>query len=220
MGVIMRLKEKEKEAKREEILSAARKLFAKNGFENTSIEKVAKVAKVGKGTVYLYFESKYTLFFEVVSFAKKSMMHRMKNILKDPLPCLEKIKQMILINLDFMENYPEYNKIFIMLHLSDLDHLKDSLITFLKKDNEEQGLLQVVLLLLEEGKVKNEIRSDLEIIEEVYRLWLLSQGLSISQNIFDSEIFKKSFLNGQEISGKKLVESTLDLILESYKKVK
>lgn len=217
MGVIMRLKEKEKEAKRDEILRAARKLFAKNGFENTSIEKVAKAAKVGKGTVYLYFDSKYTLFFEVVSFAKKNMLHRMEDILKESLSCLEKIKKMILIHLNFIENYPEYNKIFIMLHLSDSDHLKDSLIAFLKKDNQPQGLLQAIFQILEEGQANNEIRSDLEIKEEVYRLWLLSQGLSISQNIFRSDIFKKNFPWVQKISGKKLVEDTLDLILESYK---
>ncbi|HYG66302.1 MAG TPA: helix-turn-helix domain-containing protein, partial [Anaeromyxobacteraceae bacterium] len=47
---------------REAILTAATDSFARFGFRKTSIEDVAKRAGVGKGTVYLHFESKEALF--------------------------------------------------------------------------------------------------------------------------------------------------------------
>lgn len=47
------------------ILDAAQALFWRYGLRRTSIDDVANEAGVAKGTVYLYFDSKETLFFEV-----------------------------------------------------------------------------------------------------------------------------------------------------------
>ena len=47
------------------ILDAAQALFWRYGVRRTSIDDVAQEAGVAKGTVYLYFDSKETLFFEV-----------------------------------------------------------------------------------------------------------------------------------------------------------
>jgi TetR/AcrR family fatty acid metabolism transcriptional regulator len=44
--------------KRERILRAAVKVFAKNGFHATRVSEVAKAAGVADGTIYLYFKSK------------------------------------------------------------------------------------------------------------------------------------------------------------------
>lgn len=43
---------------REALIRAARRLIARNGFEGTTVAGIAKAAKVGFGTVYLYFASK------------------------------------------------------------------------------------------------------------------------------------------------------------------
>src|ERR1700733_3995476 len=44
--------------KRDRILRAAVKVFAKNGFYATRVSEVAKAAGVADGTIYLYFKSK------------------------------------------------------------------------------------------------------------------------------------------------------------------
>ncbi|ALO14409.1 Putative acrAB operon repressor [Salinivirga cyanobacteriivorans] len=49
-------------SKKEKIVDTAIKLFAEQGFHNTSISKVAEVAGVSKGLMYNYFESKDELF--------------------------------------------------------------------------------------------------------------------------------------------------------------
>ena len=51
-----------KEARPEEILSAALEVFTDRGFAATKLEDVAKRAGVTKGTIYLYFDSKEALF--------------------------------------------------------------------------------------------------------------------------------------------------------------
>jgi AcrR family transcriptional regulator len=54
------------EARPEEILDAAFEVFGEQGFARTRLEEVAQRAGVSKGTLYLYFDSKETLFREMV----------------------------------------------------------------------------------------------------------------------------------------------------------
>ncbi|MCY1014609.1 TetR/AcrR family transcriptional regulator [Pyxidicoccus sp. MSG2] len=44
------------------ILDAAGEIFVRFGFKKASVEEIARRAGVGKGTIYLYFESKEALF--------------------------------------------------------------------------------------------------------------------------------------------------------------
>ncbi len=48
----------DKKAKYETILKSAVKVFAKNGFHNSTISEIAKAAGVADGTIYLYFRNK------------------------------------------------------------------------------------------------------------------------------------------------------------------
>ena len=51
-----------KDARPEEIISAALEVFTDRGFAATKLEEVARRAGVTKGTIYLYFENKEALF--------------------------------------------------------------------------------------------------------------------------------------------------------------
>src|SRR5579864_2780406 len=53
-------------ARREAILTAALDEFAMRGFEAARLDDVAKRAGVAKGTIYLYFRDKETLFQELI----------------------------------------------------------------------------------------------------------------------------------------------------------
>lgn len=49
-------------AKRRQILEGARQVFLTRGFDGASMGEIAKVAGVSKGTLYVYFDSKESLF--------------------------------------------------------------------------------------------------------------------------------------------------------------
>ena len=49
-------------AKRRQILEGARKVFLAQGFDGASMGEIAKIAGVSKGTLYVYFDSKESLF--------------------------------------------------------------------------------------------------------------------------------------------------------------
>lgn len=54
--------EADKDVRRDEILNAAKRVFAEHGFHQTAIADVAKAANLSYGSVYWYFDSKEALF--------------------------------------------------------------------------------------------------------------------------------------------------------------
>ena len=60
-------KERERQFKRQEIVAAARLVFAMQGFTAATIDDIADEAEYSKGTLYNYFESKEELFETVIA---------------------------------------------------------------------------------------------------------------------------------------------------------
>lgn len=58
-------KERERLFRRDEIMNSAVKLFAKKGFNSTTLEEIAEAAEFGKGTLYNYFSSKEEIYFTI-----------------------------------------------------------------------------------------------------------------------------------------------------------
>jgi AcrR family transcriptional regulator len=60
-------KEREKMARQRDILNAARELFLRKGYHETTLEEIARQADFGKGTIYNYFDSKEDLFRSIIN---------------------------------------------------------------------------------------------------------------------------------------------------------
>lgn len=63
----MSRKERERQFKRQEIVNAARDVFALRGFTAATLDEIADRAEFGKGTLYNYFQSKEELFDTVLA---------------------------------------------------------------------------------------------------------------------------------------------------------
>jgi AcrR family transcriptional regulator len=57
-------------AKRQQIIEGARSVFFGRGFDAASMGEIARAAKVSKGTLYVYFDSKEALFSAIVDDSK------------------------------------------------------------------------------------------------------------------------------------------------------
>ena len=55
-------KEREKHLRKSEIADAATFLFAKNGYDSTTLDDIAAKSEFGKGTIYNYFNSKEEIY--------------------------------------------------------------------------------------------------------------------------------------------------------------
>jgi len=57
---------RDKEKRRNDLLRAARDVFAQHGYHEAKIEQIVAAARVAKGTFYLYFPDKRSIFVELV----------------------------------------------------------------------------------------------------------------------------------------------------------
>lgn len=65
MGVAER-KEREKKARRQAILDAARECFFRDGFDATTISQIADRVELSTGTLYLYFKNKEEIYVSIL----------------------------------------------------------------------------------------------------------------------------------------------------------
>ena len=65
MGLLER-RGKEKDGRRKLILKSARSLFLEKGFNNVTVDEIAKISELGKGSIYLYFNSKEEIYAQVL----------------------------------------------------------------------------------------------------------------------------------------------------------
>ena len=61
------LRNRERETRRELILSAALTLFAENDFKSVTVREIAREAGVSPGTIYRYYENLDDLFIDIIS---------------------------------------------------------------------------------------------------------------------------------------------------------
>lgn len=89
----MRRKEGNKE---QDIISAAIEVFAKDGYHEAKISKIAELANVATGSVYLYFESKEDLLVKIFSDLWIKLISLVKTINeRDDLSSTEKLEGFI-----------------------------------------------------------------------------------------------------------------------------
>ena len=61
------------------ILDIAKKMFGRYGFRKTSVDEVARMARVAKGTIYNYFGSKDQVYLEVLSREANEIMEKVSS---------------------------------------------------------------------------------------------------------------------------------------------
>jgi AcrR family transcriptional regulator len=75
--------ERRPEDRPQELLDAALRVFAANGYRSTRLEEVAEAAGVTKGTIYHYFDTKEELLLGVIYHYQAGAFGRIEEVLRD-----------------------------------------------------------------------------------------------------------------------------------------
>lgn len=87
--------------KKERLLTAATKIFAREGYKDASVDDIVKSAAVAKGTFYYYFKSKDDLFLALIGTGTEKLSEQMlseSNKYSDPI---EKVRAIMISQYDF-----------------------------------------------------------------------------------------------------------------------
>lgn len=97
--------------RRGEILDAARRVFARRGFEGGIIDEIAREAKIAKGTVYLYFRSKAEIYRAVFDHDMKVLKQSTMDRIDAARTLRGKIEAFILARLENAEARQDFFRI-------------------------------------------------------------------------------------------------------------
>lgn len=89
--------------RQEQIIDIACRLFARRGYEGTSLRDIAEEAKITKAALYYHFPNKEALYHRIVLDSLRALIDYVRaEVDAAPTP-LEKVRQFMLVSADFMD---------------------------------------------------------------------------------------------------------------------
>jgi AcrR family transcriptional regulator len=96
---------------RREILDAARELFAREGYENVSMRKIAHKIDYSPTTIYLYFQDKFELLRGICEETFGKLVAQFNEIERTTSDPVERLKQAGRAYIEFGLKYPNHYKV-------------------------------------------------------------------------------------------------------------
>ncbi len=171
MGVKER-KIREKENRRKDILEKAEKLFSgKKGIEAT-MENLAEITELGKGTLYLYFQNKESILLALAEKGISLLRKRLNRAIDSSKSGIEQLSDNGDTFVKFLKEKPFYSSLILQFEKAVLTHPEEGTKYLLI-----EPVLEILKKILDKGKTDGTIRTDIGTNELVAILW--SQMLGI-----------------------------------------
>jgi TetR/AcrR family transcriptional regulator len=100
------------EFRRAGILRAARKVFARHGFDGATMDDVAEACSIAKGTLYLYFKSKRQIYLGVLREDLDSLREATRQAVAAATTAEARIRAFITTRFDFCEQHRDFFRIY------------------------------------------------------------------------------------------------------------
>lgn len=166
------------------ILRAAFSLFAEKGFHHTTVEEIATLAGVGKGTVYEYFSSKQMLLQEMLRMASDYYFSSFIRDMEGIGGLKEKLEKLIELHFQFFVEHRDVARVVLFEHRYITEDLGDWLV------EKEQRRTAFLAALLERSAAKGEIRPvNFQVVARMIigALWHMGVELAISEEEMDGK---------------------------------
>lgn len=138
--------------RRKQIVDAAAQSFALYGYKATTIDQVAKLANVGKGTIYTFFANKEELFDEIMNGVIQEVKLQADQAFEANAPFIDNLKR----TMDRLVEYQDKHQLALKMAQEVRDigtaKAKDGLHRL------EQAILQYVQAKIEAGITRGDIR--------------------------------------------------------------
>ncbi len=191
--------------KRDRILKAATQVFAQNGFYNSKISQIAKLANVADGTIYLYFKNKDDI---LITLFEEEMVKIIKNVrdeIAKEMTFENKVRKFIEKHLNLIDENREMAEV-IQIELRQSHK-------FMKGYNGTKfsEYLNIISAIVIQGQKDGEVRQDVipgvakrilfGALDEISSYWVLSKNkkysLAMSAKMI-GDIFIQGIINSPQ----------------------
>jgi len=166
--------------KRDRILKAAIKVFAKNGFYATRVSEIAKAAGVADGTIYLYFKNKDDVLITIFEDGINRLLVILREVAESDEPFEKRITRIIELQLGLLEDQRDLAEV-ITVNLRQSSRLLKQYATPLFMQ-----YIDVIAGVVREGQEEGAFRKDLNprvvarslfgALDAILLTWALGEG--------------------------------------------
>jgi AcrR family transcriptional regulator len=100
------------EFRHEEILDAARQVFARKGFRDASVDEIAQAAGVAKGTVYLYYSSKEAVYQAALEDGLRRLIDEIRARMAAATGLREQVRAFVATKLEHFDKHRDFVRIY------------------------------------------------------------------------------------------------------------
>jgi AcrR family transcriptional regulator len=175
MGTTER-REREKAQRREGILDAAEKVFFTKGMKEATMDEIAEVAELSKGTLYLYFRSKEDIYFGINRRALGILREMFEDAIASQATGAEKMREIGRAYYSFSQTYPDYFEA-MMYFDAEVMAPEDAGQIGLECHEEGMRVLGLVAESVRLGAEDGSLRSDLDPMKTAILLWGQTDGV-------------------------------------------
>lgn len=145
-----------REERREQILDAAARVFARKGLAGARIADIAAAGEMSQGLIFRYFASKEEVFAAVVEKALQSATRLAQAALQQPGSPLEKLRWLLQVMLEGMWRKPDYS--LVIQHALNSEATPQEMREHVFEQSERS--LQLYRQLIVEGQEAGEVVQD------------------------------------------------------------
>jgi AcrR family transcriptional regulator len=95
-----------------EIVAAAKSVFAAKGFADATVDEIAQVAGMAKGTLYLYYRSKRAIYLAAVRNGLEELLGRLREQLEAASTIEDKIRAFVRTRLAYFDEHADFFRIY------------------------------------------------------------------------------------------------------------
>ena len=195
---------KEKDNRKKLILKSARALFFKKGFNKVTVDEIAKAAELGKGSIYLYFNSKEEIYAQILLNDIDNFNRQVSVLFENNISASEILNEFSYIYIDFFLNDGELFRILMTYMLQPVKmNLPEKLNSQILNANARS--IDVIGKILQMGIDTKEFPAEMNLKQNQNAFWGLLNGI-ISLFIF----------SGVQEKRRERIYSTTKLALEIF----
>lgn len=161
-----------REQTRDQLISAARALFAEKGHQNVTMNEISKRAGKSRRTLYTYFSTKEEVYLEVIQQELHHLYRELETFVKRKMDPMEKMLQYTARREVVVSKIVQWNGSLEAEFFKDFGNVERARIRF---DVLERGLIAQIL---EEGMSKGVFKK-LDLKRTVYLLHACMKGLEV-----------------------------------------
>ena len=192
-----------KRAEREDrILKAAEQLILTKGYARTTMDDIAAKADVSKGAVYLHYQTKDDIYFNIMAKALEIMRDMFREAADREESGLQKFRAIGYSFYEYTKKFPEYSNILYDVNSPKPSHALASE-GICQSLNGEIG--KIMVMSIESGVKDGSIRSD---VDPMAAAFIISSSL---QGLLKNILSNREFIEAIGLEERYLVDFSIDL---------